>query len=118
MLTNLLITEVQFKNLFFFVKLFRSQLHRNQDQTNPGYPHRAPAPTLRLDCRRSSISVDDVNQVNRRPSIPYGQFNMNGSTNNSGCNSPDSNLLQVTQQLLVPGRRHSDNTIQPPRYLI
>ena len=91
----------------------RSQLHRTQDQPI-GYPHRAPA--LRLDCRRTSISVDDVN---RRPSLTQYQFNnLNGSTNNSGCNSPDSNLLQVTQQLLVPGRRHSDNTIQPPRILI
>lgn len=91
----------------------RSQLHRTCDQPI-GYPHRAPA--LRLDCRRTSISVDDVN---RRPSIASYQFAMNqGSSNNSGCNSPDSNLLQVTQQLLVPGRRHSDNTIQPPRILL
>ena len=59
-----------------------------------------------------------MDDVNRRPSIQYGQYNnMNGSVNNSGCNSPDSNLLQVTQQLL-PGRRHSDNTIQPPRILV
>lgn len=91
-----------------FFSFIRSQLHRTQDQPI-GYPHRAPA--LRLDCRRTSISVDDVN---RRPSLTQYQFNnLNGNmNNNSGCNSPDSNLLQVTQQLLVPGRRHSGKLIR------
>lgn len=32
------------------------------------------------------------------------------------ASSPDSNLLRV--QATLPGRRHSDNTIQPPRILI
>lgn len=73
-------------------------------QTNvgaTGYPHRPPS--LRLDCRRTSISMDDV--VRR--------------TSMSACSvasSPDSNLLRV--QAHLPGRRHSDNTIQPPRILI
>ena len=60
-----------------------------------GYPHRPPC--LRLENRRTSISVDDV--VRR--------------TIGSGASSPDSNLLRVQAQL--PGRRHSDNTIQLPR---
>ncbi|XP_015792718.1 SCY1-like protein 2 isoform X2 [Tetranychus urticae] len=73
------------------------QLHRNLDQPI-GYPHRPPC--LRLETRRTSISVDDV--VRR--------------TTSSGASSPDINLLQVQGNL--PGRRHSDNTIQPPRILI
>jgi len=60
-----------------------------------GYPHRPPG--LRLENRRTSISVDDVIQ----------------RTFGSGASSPDSNLLRVQAQL--PGRRHSDNTIQLPR---
>ncbi|XP_015794072.2 uncharacterized protein LOC107370614 isoform X1 [Tetranychus urticae] len=75
----------------------RMQLHRNLDQPI-GYPHRPPC--LRLETRRTSISVDDV--VRR--------------TTSSGASSPDINLLQVQGNL--PGRRHSDNTIQPPRILI
>ena len=65
-----------------------------------GYPHRPPS--LRLETRRTSISMDDVV---RRTSIPV-----------SVASSPDSNLLRV--QAHLPGRRHSDNTIQPPRILI
>lgn len=34
----------------------------------------------------------------------------------SATESPDSNLLRV--QAHLPGRRHSDNTIQPPRILV
>lgn len=64
-----------------------------------GYPHRPPS--LRLETRRTSISMDDVV---RRTSIQ------------SAASSPDSNLLRV--QAHLPGRRHSDNTIQPPRILI
>lgn len=60
-----------------------------------GYPHRPPG--LRLENRRTSISVDDV--IKR--------------TFGSGASSPDSNLLRV--QANLPGRRHSDNTIQLPR---
>lgn len=73
------------------------QLHRNLDQPI-GYPHRPPC--LRLENRRTSISVDDV--VRR--------------TTSSGASSPDINLLQVQGNL--PGRRHSDNTIQPPRIFV
>lgn len=64
-----------------------------------GYPHRPPS--LRLESRRTSISMDDVV---RRTSLT------------SAASSPDSNLLRV--QAHLPGRRHSDNTIQPPRILI
>ncbi|KAL3196153.1 hypothetical protein MRX96_015565 [Rhipicephalus microplus] len=63
-----------------------------------GYPHRPPS--LRLESRRTSISMDDV--VRR--------------TCSSASSSPDSNLLRV--QATLPGRRHSDNTIQPPRILV
>ena len=73
-----------------------------QAQSSPGaigYPHRPPS--LRLETRRTSISMDDVV---RRISIT------------SAASSPDSNLLRV--QAHLPGRRHSDNTIQPPRILI
>ncbi|RWS28073.1 SCY1-like protein 2 [Leptotrombidium deliense] len=73
------------------------KLHRHMDQPI-GYPHRPPC--LRLESRRTSISVDDV--VKR----------IAGSRESS----PDSNLLQVKANL--PGRRHSDNTIQPPRILV
>ncbi|XP_076372839.1 SCY1-like protein 2 [Tachypleus tridentatus] len=62
-----------------------------------GYPHRPPA--LRLESRRTSISMDDV-----------------GRRACSASSSPDSNLLRV--QANLPGRRHSDNTIQPPRIMI
>nr|XP_042902354.1 uncharacterized protein LOC107453616 [Parasteatoda tepidariorum] len=62
-----------------------------------GYPHRPPL--LRLQSRRTSVSMDDV--VRRT---------------NSASSSPDSNLLSVQGNL--PGRRHSDNTIQPPRILV
>ena len=64
-----------------------------------GYPHRPPS--LRLESRRTSISMDDV--VRR-------------ATSASASSSPDSNLLRV--QANLPGRRHSDNTIQPPRILV
>ena len=64
-----------------------------------GYPHRPPS--LRLESRRTSISMDDV--VRRTSSA-------------SASSSPDSNLLRV--QANLPGRRHSDNTIQPPRILV
>lgn len=64
-----------------------------------GYPHRPPS--LRLESRRTSISMDDV--VRRVSSA-------------SASSSPDSNLLRV--QANLPGRRHSDNTIQPPRILV
>lgn len=64
------------------------------------YPHRPP--TLRLDSRRTSISMDDVV---RRSSLTA-----------SAASSPDSNLLRV--QAHLPGRRHSDNTILPPRILV
>jgi len=64
-----------------------------------GYPHRPPS--LRLESRRTSISMDDV--VRRASSA-------------SASSSPDSNLLRV--QANLPGRRHSDNTIQPPRILV
>lgn len=59
------------------------------------YPHRPPR--LRLETRRQSISVDDVG---RKPT-------------DSGASSPDSMFLRV--QASLPGRRHSDNTIQAPR---
>ncbi|GFV90217.1 uncharacterized protein TNCV_4379332 [Trichonephila clavipes] len=62
-----------------------------------GYPHRPPL--LRLQSRRTSVSMDDV--VRRT---------------NSASSSPDANLLTVQGNL--PGRRHSDNTIQPPRILV
>ncbi|XP_035225576.1 SCY1-like protein 2, partial [Stegodyphus dumicola] len=62
-----------------------------------GYPHRPPL--LRLQSRRTSVSMDDV--VRR---------------SSSASSSPDSNLLTVQGNL--PGRRHSDNTIQPPRILV
>lgn len=74
-----------------------------QQQSTAGqsssYPHRPPS--LRLESRRTSISMDDVV---RRASMA------------SVASSPDSNLLRV--QAHLPGRRHSDNTIQPPRILI
>ena len=73
----------------------RMQLTRGGDSPI-GYPHRPPG--LRLENRRTSISVDDV--VKR-------------TTLGSGASSPDSNLLRV--QANLPGRRHSDNTIQLPR---
>ncbi|XP_067120668.1 SCY1-like protein 2 isoform X3 [Centruroides vittatus] len=73
------------------------QLQYSMEQST-GYPHRPPS--LRLESRRTSISVDDV--VRR--------------TASSASSSPDSNLLRV--QANLPGRRHSDNTIQPPRILI
>lgn len=72
----------------------RMQLTRGGDSPI-GYPHRPPG--LRLENRRTSISVDDV--IKR--------------TFGSGASSPDSNLLRV--QANLPGRRHSDNTIQLPR---
>ncbi|XP_076331085.1 SCY1-like protein 2 [Tachypleus tridentatus] len=62
-----------------------------------GYPHRPPA--LRLESRRTSVSMDDV----LRRTL-------------SASSSPDSNLLNV--QANLPGRRHSDNTIQPPRIMV
>ncbi|GBN15032.1 hypothetical protein AVEN_16307-1 [Araneus ventricosus] len=68
----------------------------SMEQTT-GYPHRPPL--LRLQSRRTSVSMDDVV---RRTS--------------SASSSPDSNLLTVQGNL--PGRRHSDNTIQPPRILV
>ncbi|CAL1266831.1 unnamed protein product [Larinioides sclopetarius] len=68
----------------------------SMEQTT-GYPHRPPL--LRLQSRRTSVSMDDV--VRRT---------------NSASSSPDSNLLTVQGNL--PGRRHSDNTIQPPRILV
>lgn len=71
------------------------QLVRKEDSPI-GYPHRPPC--LRLENRRTSISVDDVI---RRTNL------------DSGASSPDSNLLRV--QANLPGRRHSDNTIQLPR---
>ncbi|GFY67095.1 SCY1-like protein 2 [Trichonephila inaurata madagascariensis] len=71
-------------------------------EQSASYPHRPP--TLRLESRRQSISVDDVA---RRSS---------GANGGSEASSPDSNLLRV--QATLPGRRHSDNTIQPPRILI
>ncbi|CAM1318602.1 Uncharacterised protein g6973 [Pycnogonum litorale] len=55
----------------------------------PGHP-----PPLRLSGRRTSISVDDF--INR-----------------PGSSSPDSNLLRV--QANLPNRRHSDNSVMPPR---
>ncbi|XP_022686618.1 SCY1-like protein 2 [Varroa jacobsoni] len=72
------------------------QFHAIEQPT--GYPHRPPS--LRLESRRTSISMDDV--VRR--------------TCSSASSSPDSNLLRV--QATLPGRRHSDNTIQPPRILV
>ncbi|XP_076341084.1 SCY1-like protein 2 [Tachypleus tridentatus] len=66
---------------------------------NIGYPQRPPS--LRLDSRRTSMSMEDVIQE---------------AFNNSTTSSPDSNLLRV--QAALPGRRHSDNTIQPPRILV
>ncbi|KAH9363292.1 hypothetical protein HPB48_006398 [Haemaphysalis longicornis] len=66
-------------------------MNYNMEQPT-GYPHRPPS--LRLESRRTSISMDDV--------VP--------------SSSPDSNLLRV--QATLPGRRHSDNTIQPPRILV
>ncbi|KAF8790362.1 SCY1-like protein 2 isoform X2 [Argiope bruennichi] len=70
--------------------------YSNAEQS-ASYPHRPP--TLRLESRRQSISVDDV------------------ARRSSGANGgSDSNLLRV--QATLPGRRHSDNTIQPPRILI
>lgn len=69
------------------------QLRRSNDSPI-GYPHRPPG--LRLENRRTSISIDDV-----------------AARMNSGASSPDSNLLRV--QANLPGRRHSDNTIQMPR---
>lgn len=74
-------------------------MQHNYEQPT-GYPHRPPS--LRLEQRRTSISVDDV--VRR------------ASSASAGSTSPDSNLLRV--QANLPGRRHSDNTIQPPRILI
>ncbi|KAG8195910.1 hypothetical protein JTE90_001145 [Oedothorax gibbosus] len=65
-----------------------------------GYPHIQRPPLLRLQSRRTSVSMDDV--VRRT---------------NSASSSPDSNLLTV-QGNNLPGRRHSDNTIQPPRILV
>lgn len=73
------------------------QMNYNMEQPT-GYPHRPPS--LRLESRRTSISMDDV--VRR--------------TCSSASSSPDSNLLRV--QATLPGRRHSDNTIQPPRILV
>lgn len=70
------------------------QLRRSNDSPI-GYPHRPPG--LRLENRRTSISIDDVARRGM----------------NSGASSPDSNLLRV--QANLPGRRHSDNTIQMPR---
>ncbi|OTF74728.1 hypothetical protein BLA29_007488 [Euroglyphus maynei] len=75
---------------------------RDSNQTinsNVPYPNRPPS--LRLESRRTSISMDDVV---RRASLT------------SAASSPDSNLLRV--QANLPGRRHSDNTIIPPRILI
>ncbi|XP_035223115.1 uncharacterized protein LOC118195885 isoform X1 [Stegodyphus dumicola] len=74
-------------------------------EQSASYPHRPP--TLRLESRRQSISVDDVA---RRSS------GTNGGSAFAEASSPDSNLLRV--QATLPGRRHSDNTIQPPRILI
>ncbi|KAI2801048.1 hypothetical protein BLOT_011622, partial [Blomia tropicalis] len=69
--------------------------------SNSGPAGYARPPSLRLESRRTSISMDDVV---RRASVT------------SAASSPDSNLLRV--QAHLPGRRHSDNTIQPPRILI
>ncbi|XP_076315825.1 SCY1-like protein 2 [Tachypleus tridentatus] len=66
------------------------------DQTS-GYPHRPPL--LRLESRRTSVSMEDVVRRTMSPSP-----------------SPDSNLLTV--QVNLPGRRHSDNTIHPPRIMV
>lgn len=64
-----------------------------------GYPHRPPG--LKIQTRRQSISVDNV----QRQSI------------SSNCSSPEINYLRVNCSNL-PFRRHSDNAIEPPRILI
>ena len=96
--TTALTTTTTFSLFFFPLPLDndngRMQLVRGGDSPI-GYPHRPPC--LRLENRRTSISVDDV--IKR--------------TLGSGSSSPDSNLLRVQAQL--PGRRHSDNTIHLPR---
>lgn len=63
-----------------------------------GYQHRPAG--LKLQARRQSISVDNV----QRPSI------------SSNCSSPEINYLRVNCNL--PYRRHSDNAIEAPRILI
>lgn len=95
------------------------QLHRQLDAPI-GYPHRPPC--LRLESRRTSISVDDV--VRRRfvttirCPLNHAPRHAHATAHSlySGASSPDSNLLRV--QANLPGRRHSDNTIQPPRILV
>ena len=83
-----------------FISLISHRVPMQHNIEQPiGYPHRPPS--LRLESRRTSISMDDV--VRR-------------GTSASASSSPDSNLLRV--QANLPGRRHSDNTIQPPRILV
>nr|XP_027196379.1 SCY1-like protein 2 [Dermatophagoides pteronyssinus] len=77
-----------------------NHVHHQSRQTSSYSPNRPPS--LRLDSRRTSISMDDVV---RRASLTA-----------SAASSPDSNLLRV--QANLPGRRHSDNTIIPPRILV
>ena len=49
--------------------------------------------------------------------VSFEQTKLNESSIPSpASSSPDSNLLRV--QATLPGRRHSDNTIQPPRILV
>ncbi|XP_022258861.1 SCY1-like protein 2 isoform X1 [Limulus polyphemus] len=90
------------KNKLKLEKLSMSSMDKNSSirtiEQNTGYPHRPPS--LRLESRRTSISMEDVIQ----------------QTCNSTSLSPDSNLLRV--QAGLPGRRHSDDTIQPPSILV
>ncbi|XP_067126202.1 SCY1-like protein 2 isoform X1 [Centruroides vittatus] len=87
------------KNKLKLEHLSVSSIDQPQTIDHPArYPHRPPS--LRLESRRQSISMDDVIQ----------------RTCNSATESPDSNLLRV--QATLPGRRHSDNAIQPPRILV
>ncbi|XP_022253725.1 SCY1-like protein 2 [Limulus polyphemus] len=86
------------KNKLKLEKLSMASMENHNIEQTTGYPHRPPC--LRLESRRTSISMDDVIR----------------QTCSSTSSSPDSNLLRV--QATLPGRRHSDNTIQPPRILV
>lgn len=73
-------------------------------------------PTLRLEKRRTSISMDDVIRrmsMNASSSCLLGGAGGGTSDKNSSNNCA---FLRVNNQ--VPGRRHSDNTILPPKILI
>ncbi|KAG9509029.1 Zinc finger protein ZPR1, partial [Fragariocoptes setiger] len=72
-------------------------------------------PTLRLEKRRTSTSMEDVI---RRMSISAAGTPASGKPSGGGGSGGGIGSMLLKVNSSVPARRHSDNTIQPPRILI